>query len=162
MNSVAPPNADLLRQLADIRGLRPVSWWPLAPGWWALLALLLLVGGIAIAFILRRRAWHRSWQGAAARQLTKLEAQLTAETAQATAADLSLLLRRIAIRRFARSECAGLEGQRWLRWLKNHDPRDFDWPTAGKGLIEAPYAPSTDIQPLALRELLHAARRWVA
>ncbi|MGB0719658.1 MAG: DUF4381 domain-containing protein, partial [Bdellovibrionales bacterium] len=44
---ITPPATDgtqqLLSRLRDIRGLEDVSWWPLAPGWWILLGLVLAI-----------------------------------------------------------------------------------------------------------------------
>ena len=42
-----------------LRGLHfpePISWWPLAPGWWLLLAIFLVVLGLLLRSWLRRRA----------------------------------------------------------------------------------------------------------
>jgi hypothetical protein len=150
---------DLLAQLYDIRGLGHISWWPLAPGWWALLALISLITAV---LYWRRRAYWRSWKGDARRSLDRLDAGLTRENAQTTAASLSMLLRRIAMQRHSREECAGLWGQDWLRWLSEKDPGKFDW-AAGAGLmVEAPYAPpGRDIPPQDVKKLISAATRWV-
>jgi hypothetical protein len=161
MNGIAPPN-DLLQQLDDIRGLGEINGWPLAPGWWALLALAGLAVTVIIIFCLRRRAWRRSWMSEAAGLLAELEKHLTDSNAQQTAAALSVTLRRIGMRRFSRMECAGLQGEAWLKWLKTHDPRDFDWPKAGYVLIQAPYAPpNPEIKPEAVMPLIRAAGKWV-
>ena len=48
----------LLAQLYDIRDLDPVSWWPLAPGWWVLIVLALFA---AAAAYWRQWTHRRSW-----------------------------------------------------------------------------------------------------
>ena len=153
----APP--DLLAQLDDIAGLDYISWWPLAPGWWALLALLL---SAAAACYWRRRAYWRSWKGDARRALDALEDQLPRGDAQQIAAALSALLRRIAMRSSSRAECAGLEGNAWLGWLTLKDPGGFDWASQGLLLVDAPYAPAGRNYPTqSLKRLIDAAKRWV-
>jgi hypothetical protein len=149
----------LLAKLDDIRGLGHISWWPLAPGWWGLLALVLMAAG---ATYLRRRAYWRSWKGEARKALDLLDAQLKNGNRQEIAARLSTLLRRIAMQRYSRAECAGLWGQDWLRWLTAKDPRGFNWVDTGTLLVEAPYAPpGRNCPPKDLKSLISAAKRWV-
>jgi hypothetical protein len=160
--SEATQPGDLLRQLDDIRGLGHIAWWPLAPGWWVLIAIIVLSVAVTILVYLRRRAWRSSWKGEAAFLLINLEKNLTVDNAQKTAAFLSVTLRRIAMRCFSRTECAGLQGATWLQWLRTHDPDHFNWPDAGSILIEAPYAPPNHaVKPEKVTPLIHAARKWV-
>jgi hypothetical protein len=154
-----PAPSDLLAQLDDITGLDYISWWPLAPGWWVLMALIVIA---ATAYYLRRRAYWRSWKGDAHRALDALEEQVPQGNAQQIAATLSALLRRIAMRCFSRAECAGLEGTEWLRWLTMKDPRRFDWTAHGMALVDAPYAPpGRDYPAQNLKLMIGAAKRWV-
>jgi hypothetical protein len=151
--------SDLLAQLDDIRGLGRIGWWPLAPGWWALLALMSLAAAV---MYWRRRAYWRSWKGDARRALDLLDAKLNGENQQEIAASLSTLLRRIALQRHPRAECAGLWGHDWLCWLTAKDPSGFDWVTFGVLIVEAPYAPpGRDFSPKNLKSLISAAKRWV-
>jgi hypothetical protein len=153
-----PPDK-LLAQLYDITGIDYIDWWPLAPGCWALLVIALILAGV---IYWRRRAYWRSWKGDAWGALTTLDARLVGGNAQETAASLSVLLRRVALQRSAREECAGLVGQDWLRWLTAKDPRAFDWVSHGALLVEARYAPpGRDISPEAVKILIKAAKMWV-
>lgn len=155
--NIAPD--DLLKQLYDIKGLDTIWWWPLAPGWWAIIALTLIAAGI---FYWRRRAYYRSWKGDAWRAFTALNAQLSGGDAQQIAATLSVLMRRVAIQCSSRTECAGLEGHDWLHWLAAKDPAKFDWSARGAVLIEAPYAPpGQNVSPESVKVLIRAAKRWV-
>ena len=156
---MANAQSDLLSQLDDIRGLDQISWWPLAPGWWVLFALILLAGGAAYW---RRRAYWRSWKGDARMALDRLDAGLNDDNAQQTAAGLATLVRRIAIHRHSRAECAGLWGQDWLQWLTAKDPGGFDWAKSATMMIEAPYArPGRNVPLKTLKSLISAAKRWV-
>jgi hypothetical protein len=106
--------------LADLRDWHlpdPVSWWPPAPGWWLLTAVVLL-----LAVWLARRLARRHQCGAPARrallELSALRAGLAADgDTRAYAAGLSGLLRRLALARFPRDQVAGLIGQAWLDFL---------------------------------------------
>lgn len=161
---MTPPATDgtqqLLSQLRDIRGLEDVSWWPLAPGWWILLGLVLAI--VLGMFIFRK------WRAMRARRFeaqlkTMLESLRSEANVKKKAQGLSELLRLSALRRYGRAACAGLEGQDWLDWLKAHDPKGFDWPDKAGILIEAPYMPD---QAAAKNDpdfdtLFKAAERWV-
>jgi len=153
---------DLLSRLYDIKGLDRISWWPLAPGWWALLAmaaLALIVGGVVYR---RRLAYARSWKGDASRAFAALDAQLAQGDVQKAGAALSGLMRRVAMKRYSREECAGLQGQDWLHWLTAKDPAGFNWAEHGQLLVEAPYAPPghhATAEPF--KALIAAARGWI-
>jgi hypothetical protein len=111
---------------------------------------------------MRRRALSRSWRSEALKALSELDRRLNAENAQFIAASLAITLRRIAMQKFSRIDCAGLEGEQWLCWLKAHDPCDFNWPVSGALLITAPYAPpDKSLRSDAVKPLIHAARKWV-
>lgn len=149
---------DLLAQLRDIRGIGEVPWWPLAPGWWAAfaaLALFLLAG-----FRMYRRYRKRqavSWKAEIKSVLADLRIEPDGRK-QVTA--LSEILRQLAIRRYGRARCAGLEGQAWLEWLTKNDPAGFDWQKNASFLIEAPYAPDVRISVNEIEPVIKAVERW--
>jgi hypothetical protein len=158
----SPTAQELLAQLDDIRGLAPVAALPLAPGWWLLLGLAACLLAVAAIVLQRRRAYARSWKGDAQRALDALAAGLTEADAREAAGALSGTLRRIAMKRYSRSACAGLAGKNWLRFLGEKDPRGFDWTGRGAVLVEAPYAPpGKPLRPDDLKPLIEAAKEWV-
>ena len=157
-----PPD-NLLTQIEDIKGLDHISAWPLAPVWWIILGVTVAAAAGVFVWHWRRKAYECSWKGDAKRTLAELEERLAAAPARDVAGDLSSVLRRIAMQRFSRRACAGLEGQEWLAWLQKNDPRGFDWPTHGKLLTEIPYAPpNVAAQPDKIRTLIDAVKPWVA
>ncbi|MGE0858472.1 MAG: DUF4381 family protein [Gammaproteobacteria bacterium] len=83
-------------ELRDIHLPAPVSWWPLAPGWWLLLIAVLLA---ALGLVLwRRGAPTRRLRRAALAELAAIEAAyVTAGDGHACAAALSRLLHRLAV-----------------------------------------------------------------
>ena len=92
---MSPEIAKELEKLKDIRLPAEISWWPLATGWWILLAVLLIsVIGLFI-FEIRRR---RSLKFRALRELEPLRKQKAASlSAREVAAELCVLIRRIVL-----------------------------------------------------------------
>lgn len=121
--------------LRDIHLPGEPSWWPPAPGWWVLAALLALAVwwlGRRLLQALRRRR-QRAELGAEMRRIQR--AHESDPVAQLAAA--SELLRR-ACRRYAPAALA-LQGEDWLAFL---DGRRSDVPFtrgAGRLLLDGPY-----------------------
>ena len=116
-----------------------VGWWPLAPGWWIVLALLAFALLIAL-----RRAWIAHRRSSARRYaLKQLHSSTDAYTKHGDAVllgiQLSELVRRTMLAYAPRKEVAGLTGKAWLDWLD----ADLDRPLFGEGdgrvLIDWPY-----------------------
>jgi hypothetical protein len=150
----------LVEQLHDIEGLDLISWWPLAIGWWVVIMIGLFIFCASVYFLVY--ILKTSWKKDAFQKLTRLEKELSETTARETVMDLSEYLRRIALQRFSRKECAGLTGQAWLKWLTTNDPKNFDWEKKGNLLIEVPYAPANiSLSVKQIKDLIQAVRRWV-
>jgi hypothetical protein len=135
-------------QLRDIKGLDTISWWPLAPGWWLLIAtsLILIILIIIMGIHYGRRLAQRNskiigknWREVAMNEWLAQHPKQASPREQI--AFLSILLRRVAIQRHGRETCAGLTGERWLAWLTEHDPLGFNWAQSGRIIIELPYMP---------------------
>lgn len=156
------------QQLRDIRDIPPIPWWPPAPGWWLVLAGLLLVGYLVwrwrVPLSLRvpiPGITLGTWRWDAAAALRDLRRKVQAgQDPKTTAGELSELLRRIAMARLGRPACAGLTGQDWLEWLAARDPHGFPWQERGKVLLVAPYAPPGALNQ-DLMGLIAAAEGWV-
>ena len=152
----------LLEQLHDIEGLDPISGWPLAIGWWVVIIVAALLMVLSVCYVAYRLAYLRSWKNDTNRKLYALETNLSDANARETVITLSEYIRRIAIKRFSRSECASLTGVAWLQWLSKNDPKQFDWETHGTTLIKIPYSPvETHVQANQIKDLIHAIRNWV-
>ncbi len=156
----------LTNRLHDIHELDAVGIWPLATGWWLMLAGTALLILLFIGLRRWRPDWRRylpryGWSRDAARQLTILRHQVDRGDAKTLAARLSELLRRIAIARCGRDHCAGLHGEPWLAWLTDHDPDGFDWRARGRLLLDLPYAPPGEAgHQHELHHLIDAALVW--
>lgn len=140
-------------QLRDIHLPPPAHWWPLAPGWWLLVAIVLL----ALAWLAwrqhRRRLPRRRWRDAC-RELDALQvAHAVDHDNAAFAAGISQLLRRAV--RLRDPASAGLQGPAWHAAV-----RDLSGTKALADALpileEAMYRPTATLDPL---EVVKAARQ---
>jgi hypothetical protein len=131
--------------LKDIHLPAPVGWWPPAPGWWLLAAVVAV-----IAWWLWRRT-RRAPSGPAFRQLAVRElASIRADweahgDARRLAAELSVLLRRVALAEGAPRAVAGLTGQDWLAHLDARVGAPLFTDGPGRVLLDAPYRPAAQV-----------------
>lgn len=140
--------ATSLDRLHDIV-LRPaVAWWPLAPGWYVLLAVILLV-----AALLGWRIWKR-WQANAYRRAALRELQALHD-----APAIAELLRRTALAVVPRHVVAAKTGASWADWIARQSSEAMS-PEVRELLTAGIYGrPATDRDVDALRDF---ARGWIA
>lgn len=136
----------LLEQLAPLRTPDPVGWWPLAPGWWALITLLLCLLGWA-GWMLRQRHARNRYRREATAALSELAA------AGADVAALNVLLKSVTLRVFG-SAPASLSGQAWIDFLVSRCPGTQSEALAPLGDV---YAPGSE--PIS-SDLLQAVQHW--
>lgn len=158
------PAADPLAGLRDWHLPDPVSWWPPAPGWWVLVVLgLILIALLWRWWLVRRR------RGAAARaarsELKRLrETAVSGGDPREFAASVSMLLRRLALERFARERVAGITGADWLAFLDETGGGDGFTRGSGRALVEAPYRPHRSAESdggVDVGALADLAERWI-
>lgn len=155
---------DPLSQLADIHLPAAVPFWPPAPGWWVLAALLLC--GLALLVYVQVRRWQQR------QRLTRVLAELAqaraawrkADDSSRNAAGLALLyainslLKRVALLHFPAAQVAPLAGKDWLRFLDAQGlTQDFS-KGAGQVLADGEYRPVFDGDAEALCQL---AGKWI-
>ena len=109
--------ADLLTQMRPVMAPDTLLFWPLAWGWWVLIAAgVLLTSAFTWWRIQHRRNQKRlSYLTEAMIELRLLEQQNLNPRAHYAA--LHALLRRIALTRFPHSTAMSLEGADWINWL---------------------------------------------
>jgi len=149
-----------------LRGLHlpeAISWWPLAPGWWAVIALALLGLGYLLHLWVRARA-----RGAARRYALRQLDDIVLEYDQhrnlvAFGANLSELLRRTMLAYAPRANVAGLTGDEWLHWLDRDLAKPVFANGPGRQLLELPYRnPKSDLAFVDKEKLVAAVRHRVA
>lgn len=154
------PAPDPLLGLRDIHLPEAISFWPLAPGWWLLLAALVALAALSVWQIRRRRA---SVRRAALVELDALQAGYQREgDAIALAQRLSSLLRRVALVRFDRKAVAPLHGQAWGRFLESAGRKTRFPSELAITLEQAVYAGScVNHEPDAVEAWISASRGWI-
>lgn len=157
---------DPLAQLKDIHLPDPVGWWPLAWGWWLLIALVLIALGLIIWRWRARRSRQRYRQEALA--MLRHAYQRYRDEPDSAAANraylqsVSELLRRTALSAVPanlHSDVATLSGRRWLRFLEASAPVGNGFTDGpGEALAQGPYQPDPSVDVPGLDAL---AARWI-
>lgn len=142
--------------LHDILAAPPPEFWPPAPGWWVLAAMLLgalIFSGwrLTAAWRLRQRRTHI---------LSELES-LSTDSPTQVATRVSTLLRRVALMCFDRREVAPLTGNAWLAFLDRTGGNGAFVNGAGNVLATAPYLSSPNVTGIDNEALIVLARQWI-
>lgn len=146
--------------LRDIHLPDPVSWWPMAPGWWIVIVLACLLAGIAVWRYRKHRLNRLSAIFLAKSRLNELREQyLEHKDVSVLAREISILLRRLSISAFPRKETASLTGTAWLQHLDAHMPDSPFTSGAGRILIEAPYR--RNVQANEVEPLFSLCEQWI-
>ena len=146
-------------QLQDIHLPESASFWPLALGWWILIAVIIFMAVWAITKVVKRIKQKRQQRRILAK-FKALEKKLKANPSNTIVAEINTLLRQLAITYYPRTEIASLTGGDWLHFLdKSGGTHDFSR-GAGRILIDAPYRHG-ELQNLNLDEFTPLIRSWI-
>jgi len=162
MNESMPTPAAL--DIRDIHLPEPVSWWPVAPGWWLLIATMLLL--LVFIFIARKIYRSRQLKRDIASELENIKQRyLLSNDKSQLAKSLSVLLRRASITFYPATDIAGLTGERWLAYLDEtgrHSANAAKFQSeTGEVLLSAPYLPEDASLDFDAHALLHLCESWL-
>ncbi len=148
---------DPLAQLKDIHLPNPVSWWPLAPGWYVMGIFILFLISL-FAFWLYKRHAHALAKKQALKLLAhyKKQYEKTSDTSL-TSAHISELLRRVALVYYPRDQVASLQGDAWLQFL-NETSKGIDFNPIRHMLLDTPFKQKDTVN---LTPLFHKAEHWI-
>lgn len=104
-----------LDQMHDIIIPPAVSFWPLAPGWYAL-ALLVLTYGIYIGL----KYWSTYQKNLYRREALKILSTLDEENACKEISTLLGLMKRVGLQHFGREKVAALSNDTWWDFMETH------------------------------------------
>lgn len=159
------PAANPLDQLRDIHLPNQVDQFPSAPGWWLLLAVILITIGY---FIYRHYQFKKAIRllKPAKLELSKLKALATNQIDAHAIATLSALLKRICLIYFPNLEVASLSGQKWLKFLnqqnKTDDPENPLFSSQDIQLIcETPYQKDPMVPAGSWNSLIAASEKCI-
>lgn len=148
-----------LPQLKDIHLPTDPSIWPLALGWWLLMAIL---SGLIVwlFFVIRKYFYKKQYNRMLFDELTKLEKKLKQSPDKSLVAETNILLRRIALAYYPNDDIASLTGADWLKFLDESGKTQNFSKGAGRILIEAPYR-SGQLENYNGDEFIPLIRSWV-
>lgn len=158
---------DPLKDLADIHLPATVSWWPPAPVWWLVAAL--VVAALAYAALLVFRRWQQGQRlkVAVSEIHTALASWQQANAADAGQAGLALLyacnstLKRVALVHYPDTDVASLHGRAWLAFL-DHSGLTNDFTNGpAQVLADGGYRRSYTADAATATALATAAERWI-
>jgi len=156
---MTPPSPQDGLILRDIHLPPGPDWWPPAWGWWVLLAV-----GMALLAWFGPWLWRQFQLKRQRRQLLALLGQLERSGATVRGpeflAQISQLLRRIALTRYPHQDVAPLSGTDWLRFLDVSGGGGRFERGAGRVLAEGPYRPELT-EPLDTSALVMLVREWI-
>lgn len=147
---------DPLSQLRDIHLPEPGSFWPPAPGWWLLAALLVVAVGFLAAWLIRKYRRNR-WLKAAHAELGQLQRNNTYDNVWF--GQLNRLLKRCARICYPGSQPQNLSGSAWVEFLL-HTGGDQTPLSASviEAMVAASWQPEPDCDPA---QALAQARQWL-
>lgn len=130
-----------LQNLNDILLPEPASLWPPAPGWYGVIAVLLVL--LTWGLFRALKAWRRNtYRREAKRELASILVH-----GGAAAAQIPPLLKRAALAAWPRQDVAGLNGPAWHAFLDRTAATDRFCSGAGKVLDRLSYGASGGYRP---------------
>jgi hypothetical protein len=146
--------------LRDIHLPGEIPFWPPAPGWWILTALIIAAIAGGIWLYRHQRMLKLSATRMAHEQLQVIVARYQSEQdPQELLQQLSVLLRRLSISLFPRTEVASLTGQAWLEFLDRQTAQPNFSSGSGRLLSEAPYRRTVDAAEA--EQVLQYCQQWI-
>ena len=153
-------NDPLQLPLKDIHLPSVPGWWPPAPGWWILLGLMIIIAVLYYCWYLRKQRIKGSAVHLAKLELESLQSDFQShQDARKFIADLSILLRRLSISAFPRTETASLTGEDWLLFLDDCMQSTSFSVGVGRILLDAPY--KREIEEQELSPLVELCGQWI-
>ena len=154
------PDTDPLAQLRDITLPDGVSWWPLAPGWWILLFLIVIAFWLLWRWLRYRKADR--WRNEALLELETLRDLANHHQNNSLVLEsTSALYRRLALLMEPRHEIASLTGQAWLEKLDSLSGNRFFTEGEGRILESAVWQKPEELQSLNTVPLLDSLENFI-
>jgi hypothetical protein len=153
-------NGNPLDNLRDIHLPQDVSWWPLAIGWWILIAMLLIAITYLTYYLIKR--YRLSLTKRQAMQLLNdyQAAHQTHQDNKRLLSDYSSLIRRIVMSYYPREQLASVTGDAWLKQLNSLTDEAYFTDDIADCLISGPY----QRQPIDAQQVAKVAtqiERWL-
>lgn len=143
-------------QLQDIVAAPAAQWWPLAPGWYALISAALTLVALSLWFSIRAFQRRRA-RRQALHQLAQLQQQ-----PNLALHDISLLLKQAALAYFPRARISNTDNAAWWQFLRSQlsARQQQRYQPLIDALQQAAYQPIT-VQQQWLTEYRNFAELWL-
>lgn len=151
------PNSIPQLPLRDVHLPEAISGWPLAVGWWITLVLIPML--LWISFLVYKYLTRKTAVKTAKKLLAELKQDKTKPERQQIA-EISALIRRVAMSVAPREECASLTGQAWLEYLDKSVKDNAFTQGVGKCLADVSYQRVTSTH-VDIAELINLTERWL-
>lgn len=156
--------ADPLAELRDIHLPEAVGYWPLAPGWWLLLASVLLLAGLIVWAVRRYR--RNAYRRAAVKELNNIYQQYISDLQGSTGPDagqkylqqVNRLLKQVYFTHGG-SQVAGLSSDLWISELQRVAPGVSIDCFADR--LAALYRPELDVSEPDAERIQQELHRWL-
>lgn len=153
----------LLSDVKDIRGLDDVSMFPLALGWWIIIAIMVLFLAMFIYKRIQNFRYNRTWKYKVIKRLDKISDNLNESNVKASLAEITEILKRASIQSYGRNEVASLNGDDWLGWLEIMGSGNFNKSKYKELLIDYPYMEEYKIpdKMKEIKSLIKIIKNWL-
>ena len=144
-------------ELRDIHLPDASLWWPLAPGWW--LSLLLIV--LLAILLLRLLSWyrHKPLRRLSLEELARIrQAYKQGQSEKAVLSEIASLLRRVTISYYGRNAAAAATGADWLQQLQRLSPQTGFSAHQLELLVRERYRPQCEFD---IEQLLQGCESWL-
>jgi len=147
---------DPLAGLHPLREPAAIGWWPPAPGWWALLCLVLVAAAI-LGYVLWRRHRRNAYRRRALAQLDTLRlAYRESGDTLRYVEQVNALLKSVALLSYPRDLVAAQHGETWRSFLNRCLPPTAHFSPSFENAAYRKTAPDIDT------DLLHrSAEHWI-
>ena len=148
---------EALAPLKDIHMPPPISFWPPAPGWYVALIFSLFLLFFLGYFLYKKHSGGRAKRKALALLEVYGGEYETHQNAALTSAQISQLLKRVALSYYPRAEVAGLWGDAWINFL-NNTSHSIDFNPVKALLLSTSFK---EKEKTNLSPLIQCARQWI-
>ncbi len=145
--------SDPSKALRDIHLPEPISWWPLAIGWYVAFAITLMLTAIITVWLYRHIKLRRKKQKIL-QEFYIITHRYRSSNTQNIVGELSVFLRRFVFAFYPRANMTALQGKAWLTLLDQvSNSHDFSQ-GIGQMLLTAPYQAHAPTETQALVNLI--------
>ena len=158
-NGITTLPADPLAALRPLHAPEAISWWPPAPGWWIVTALVLTALIFMIIFL--SRYWKNNrYRRSALHEATQIKQDYAQQPLQ-YCQQINQLLKRIGVHVWPKALTASLTGTAWFEFLNAQCKRKIFSQTSITLLGQSAYQAEVDISPAAIENLHNEVMQWI-